>query len=131
MRSIRQNSSVARSRARRALAVGAVLVTALAADFTVATASSADAGGRAPVGQLSNLVQDGNGFQLRGWAYDADSTASVKVGVRVDGHGVGAAQVNLPRPDVAKAHPSYGPNTGFALHADTTAGTHEVCAYAV
>src|SRR3954471_19704028 len=101
MRSIRRSSAAMGRPARRALAIAAVLVTAVAADLAAATTSSAAPGGRNPIGQLSNLVQDGNGFQLRGWAYDADTTAPVKVGVRVDGKGVGNAQINLPRADVA------------------------------
>ena len=131
MRSNRRTPVVPGRSARRVLAAVAVLGTVIAAEVTTATASDAVSGGRNPVGQVSNLVQDGNGFQLRGWAYDADTSAPTTVKVKLDGKSVVAVKANVARADVQQAHPGYGPNRGFAAHWNTAVGTHEVCAYAV
>lgn len=121
---------VRRAPISRRLTVIVALSLAVAAPLAP-SARAAVSGGRAPVGLVDFVPQDGMGFQLRGWAYDPDTTSPVQIRVRVDGIRVAALSADLPRPDVARAHPAYGGNRGFQLHWPVPVGTHQVCAYAL
>lgn len=70
----------------------------------------------------------GGGAFVSGWAGDADTSQAVIVVVSVDGTDVTSARATLPRPDVARALPQAGGDTGYAVNVPfATTGTHTVC----
>jgi hypothetical protein len=87
---------------------------------------------RLPFGAFDSARADGTGLiTARGWTIDPDTlTASTRVHVYVDGHGV-SVPANQSRPDVAAAHPGAGDLHGFSATIQTGPGTHTVCVYAI
>jgi hypothetical protein len=86
--------------------------------------------GSAPVGRLDAATPVSGGVEVRGWAWDADTTASTVVHVYVD-DAMKPTTANLVRPDVAKARPAAGRFRGFATTVGAAPGTHRVCAYGI
>ena len=86
--------------------------------------------GRVPLGVLEAVAPVTGGINVAGWALDPDTAESIAVHVYVDGVGV-AYQANRVRSDVGGAFPGYGDNHGFAETVAATAGTHQVCVYAI
>ena len=84
-----------------------------------------------PVGSVDAVTAGLGTAQINGWALDPDVADPVRVDVYVDGHGVGSATANTPRPDLAGLYPQWGPSHGFSLSFPITGGTHKVCAYAI
>ena len=68
---------------------------------------------------------------VSGWAGDADSAEAVLIDVTIDGQSVALSQTELPRPDVARAFPRLGGQTGFAVTFPLPEGTVTVCIDAV
>lgn len=86
--------------------------------------------GSAPVGRLDSATAVSGGIAVRGWAWDADTTAPTEVHVYVDG-AVKRLSATASRPDVGAAYPAAGDDRGFAATLGATAGTHQVCAYGI
>ena len=68
--------------------------------------------------------------QVRGWAYDPDTSDAIDVHVYVDGSYVQPLRANTSRPDVGAAF-GIGSNHGFDSLIQLTAGTRSVCLYAL
>jgi hypothetical protein len=87
---------------------------------------------RIPRGNFEGVFTSGGSVTLKGWAFDPDApTAAVTVHYYVDYAWGGSVTTGVARPDVAAAHPGTGTNQGFTGTFTTTAGTHEVCVYAI
>jgi hypothetical protein len=104
------------------------LVLALAAFFVGGGSGAVAASGPAgsPFGTFDGVRAVPGGFELWGWAIDPDTTAPIYVWVTVDGAGRHVYS-DADRPDVAVAHPGYGPEHGFRDGMTATSGTHRVC----
>lgn len=86
----------------------------------------------APRGYLeaATLVATGR-LAVSGWAIDpSDPAAAVGITVRVDDQEVDLGPAQQPRPDVAAADPTAGPDHGFAAEVDVGPGPHLVCVVA-
>lgn len=84
---------------------------------------------QAPVG-AADFVRGGNNvIALAGWAFDPDTTASIQVHVYVDGVGTPLVAAGS-RPDVGAAY-RHGDAHGFDVSLPASAGTHNVCLYAI
>jgi hypothetical protein len=83
-----------------------------------------------PVGNLEAVRAGSGTVGVSGWAIDPNTTGPVYVWVSVDGAGR-HLYADLPRPDVAAAHPRYGPGHGFSGTLAAAPGTRTVCATAV
>lgn len=87
----------------------------------------------APYGSVDALVAapgSGTGPVVRasGWTVDPDApTQPVTVRLLVDGVVAATVPASAPRPDVGAALPGVGDAHGYALEAQVTAGTHQVC----
>ena len=77
-----------------------------------------------PTGWVEVARPEMRSVVLRGWAKDADTSASLEVHVYVDGRWGGAWKADVYRPDLM------GPY-GFELRVPLDAGAHQVCAYAI
>jgi hypothetical protein len=66
-----------------------------------------------------------------GWAADPESTAPIDVHVYIDGSIAVTRTADIPRPDVQAAIPGTGPKTGYSIRLPASAGTHEICVYAI
>lgn len=80
-----------------------------------------------PTGVLDAVQTAPGWLRATGWALQRNSTASVKVQVKVDGTAVRDAIADVPRPDVGLAHPGAGDRHGFDVALPVVAGPHEVC----
>ncbi|SDD82207.1 hypothetical protein SAMN05216410_0222 [Sanguibacter gelidistatuariae] len=85
----------------------------------------------APTGSFDSLVSTGPGtMQVRGWAFDRDTTDPISVHVYVDGKVAKGVTANTSRPDVARVH-AVSETHGFDTSLATIAGAHTVCVYAI
>jgi subtilisin family serine protease len=84
-----------------------------------------------PVGSVDGATGRPGGVDLRGWAIDPDTAASIDVHVYVDGTFAGAFPAAGPRPDVGAAFPGYGDGHGFALTVASSSGTSVACVYGI
>ena len=86
-----------------------------------------DPTGHAPIGSLDVLAGNGDGIRVAGWVLDPDTSAPI--GLRIIQNQVGTdVTADIPRGDVAAAHPGYGPNHGFDFTIPNLApGRHQVC----
>lgn len=113
--------------------LSAVLAVALTAGASVAiVAMSAGPAAAAttahnPRVALDSLTRTGAVVSYRGWAVDPDMSGTVRIVVLLDTTVVRSTLANLSRPDVGRAHPSYGANRGFAGSLRLAAGPHRVC----
>lgn len=82
---------------------------------------------RKALGWLDEAVADAGVLSVRGWAVDAGQVEPVEVEVEVDGAVVARRAATERRPDVAAAHPAYGPAHGFTAQVPIEPGVHEVC----
>lgn len=83
-----------------------------------------------PTGAVDSITRVPGGLSVSGWALDPDVVDPTDVHVYVGSRGV-STRASLSRPDVAAAHPGYGDRHGFAVTVPATAGSHDVCAYAI
>jgi hypothetical protein len=85
-----------------------------------------------PFGNLDVVTSPRPGqVKVAGWAIDPDTTAAMGVHIYVNNTYAGAALASLPRPDVGAAFPAYGPNHGFSVALNTSAGANRVCVFAI
>lgn len=64
---------------------------------------------------------------LKGWAFDMDTDAPVAVRITVDGVVKRIVRADVPRADVAKAYPMYGPDHGFETTLALRDGVRKIC----
>ncbi|HET6209303.1 MAG TPA: hypothetical protein VFD94_02910, partial [Jatrophihabitans sp.] len=120
------------ARSPRQRAGGALIAVAVALLALVLPARPAQAAASNPVGSLDSagLAADGS-ITLIGWTADADSPKTM---LRVDLIDNGLARTwliaNGGRPDVAAAHPSFGPAHGFTFRLAVGDGSHQFCVIA-
>ncbi|MCU1613000.1 MAG: hypothetical protein JWO98_540, partial [Frankiales bacterium] len=97
------------------------------------SASSASSLGTGdPVGRLEGARVAGTTATVGGWVFDPDvPTAPVTVHVYVDHVVRSGVQANAPRSDIGRVYPTAGPNHGYMWSGTLTAGTHQVCAFAI
>jgi hypothetical protein len=84
-----------------------------------------------PIGFLDQVVGSPGSISLTGWSLDADTSASLSMHVYIDGQIAGALTADVARPDVEAAYPGHGALHGFSGSFIVSAGTHNVCAYAI
>jgi hypothetical protein len=84
-----------------------------------------------PIGALDRVQPASGGVRARGWALDPETAGPIRVHLYVDGRFERAVVADASRPDVAVAHPAYGPLHGYDVVLDVPPGPHLVCAYAV
>jgi hypothetical protein len=84
-----------------------------------------------PVGSFEAVVQQAGGFLATGYALDPDVLSSISVRLNLGGVSVATAVAGLARSDLLAKYPGYGQNHGFAIFVPATAGTHQLCAYAM
>lgn len=89
-----------------------------------------------PTGSLSPI----GGFDLTGgfgsvviggWAVDRNTKDAVRIDVYADGKGLTSFAANSSRADVGAAYPGFGDNHGISRTEPLSAGTHELCVYAI
>jgi hypothetical protein len=118
---------------RTALLAGFGVVLAVAG--LTAALPAAAATSHNPVGHLDEARFDAKYGVLvvRGWAADPDvPTAQLRVHIYVDGAPFVSVGTDVPRPDVTRAFPQFGPDTGFSTFRDVKGrGDRQVCAYAI
>ena len=86
--------------------------------------------GASPVGNLEAVRDAGGALRIIGWALDPDTADPLSVHVYVDGVGQ-AVVADTTRNDIATAFPGWGADHGFDVTIPASAGTHEVCVYAI
>ncbi|HST47192.1 fibronectin type III domain-containing protein [Jatrophihabitans sp.] len=84
-----------------------------------------------PLGVLGSSPQQPGGFLATGYALDPDVTSPITVRIYLDGHWVASGLASVARSDVATRYPGFGQNHGFTIFTPATAGTHQLCAYAM
>jgi len=85
---------------------------------------------RAPMGAIDAATSTQGRIAVGGWALDPDTAAPISVHVYVDGKVTQALTANTSRPDVGRIY-GKGVNHGFSGTAIASAGTHQVCVYAI
>ncbi|CAB4323123.1 MAG: hypothetical protein F2520_04335 [Actinobacteria bacterium] len=84
-----------------------------------------------PIGALQSVVAAVGGVNLRGYAFDADTDDPLQVQVYADDKYINSITADVARSDLAKDHPTFGPNHGFSKFVRLRAGARRVCAVAV
>lgn len=80
-----------------------------------------------PFGSVDLVSQVLGGVLVKGWVIDPDVDGPAKVKVLVDGSAVATLTADLPRRDVGRAQPGFGPRHGFEAIIAVDGGTHEIC----
>jgi len=70
-------------------------------------------------------------FTAAGWAIDADTAASIRVQLTVDGAVVTTATANGTRVGLGAIYPGFGDAHGYTVSTTLGAGTHTLCAVAL
>ena len=83
-----------------------------------------------PVGAVDAVTGGPGTISVSGWALDFDTTGAIPVHVYVDGKGT-AITADVPRSDIGRIYPAYGPGHGFSTKLAAAPGAHEVCVYAI
>ncbi|WP_136519417.1 N-acetylmuramoyl-L-alanine amidase [Cellulomonas telluris] len=83
-----------------------------------------------PVGAWDALEGTAGDVSVRGWGFDPDTTAPIRVHVYVDGSPVRSLTADRSRPDVARVH-GVGDRHGFSGTVAAPPGRHEVCLYLI
>ena len=89
-----------------------------------------ECGGAPPIGVLDAVSVGNSSINLKGWAWDRDTTGVVPIHVYVGavGHGL---TTGSSRADVAAVYSGAPGNTGFDITLPSAVGTQRVCAYAI
>ena len=107
-----------------ALTAGLALLLTGTVQTTAATAATPTTG--SPIGNVDVVAAVTGGVQIKGWAWDPDTTSSVAVVVTAGGV-TKQTTANTQRNDVGTAFPPAGSYRGFNVTVPTAAGTHNVC----
>jgi hypothetical protein len=84
-----------------------------------------------PIGVLEHTYVRPGGLRVIGWNFDPDAkTIPLRTLAAVDHTWVTSAVADIPRADVATAHPAAGPNHGFNFLVPVPEGKHFVCVWA-
>jgi hypothetical protein len=122
------------TRLRRSVAALAVAITAAAlgvmAGPRVLGPATAAAPAGSPVGAAERMDVLPGGMRFVGWALDPNTAAPISVYVTVDGVKVSSELADGARADIAKSHPSAGPNHGFTTTTSISEGAHTICVWA-
>ena len=86
--------------------------------------------GMPPVGVLDSVTVGNNTINVKGWAWDRDTTGVVPIHVYVGAVG-NSTTTGGSRADVAAVYPGAPGNTGFDLTMPSAVGPQRVCAYAI
>ena len=113
-----------------AIAVSAAAVAMGLVGLVVAPKPAA-AVGADPFGRLERVSAVGAQMTVSGWAADPSSSVPIRIGIRIDGIGVGTVLAASPRGYVAVAYPKLGGRHGFATTFTESPGQHSVCVSAV
>ena len=84
-----------------------------------------------PFGHVDSVRTATGTITSAGWAIDPDTSAPIMVQMYIDGRANALTWANRPRPDIAAAFHTAGPNHGFTMTMRTTPGAHTVCFYAI
>jgi hypothetical protein len=85
-----------------------------------------------PLGSLDGVAVTGSTVTARGWAFDPDDpTAPLRVHVYVDGRVLTAVTASATRADIGQAYAEAGADHGYTWSGTLSAGTHQVCTYAI
>ncbi|PZF58998.1 hypothetical protein DEJ23_04315 [Curtobacterium sp. MCSS17_008] len=109
---------------------GSVCITAKSADGKTSTSlgcKNVTVPDGSPFGSLDSARAVPGGVEVRGWAIDPETKASIGVRVRADGVQVQRLTANVSRPDVGAAHPGSGAAHGFSAVVPVPAGTKRIC----
>ena len=87
----------------------------------------------APWGHIDSVARATDGFHVRGWAADPDTTAVTDVVAELGGSGRFTIRAGEPRPDVGRSFPWQGSDHGFEaiLPAPGAEGFYPLCIYAL
>jgi hypothetical protein len=94
------------------------------------TQNRGECSGFPPVGVLDSVTVVNGSINVKGWAWDRDTTGVVPIHVYVGAAG-NAATTGSGRPDVAAVYPGAPGNTGFDVTLPSVIGTQRVCAFAI
>ncbi len=94
------------------------------------TQNRGECSGFPPVGVLDSVSVGNGSINVKGWAWDRDTTGVVPIHVYVGAAG-NATTTGSGRPDVATVFPGAPGNTGFDITLPSAVGTQRVCAYAI
>jgi len=89
-----------------------------------------ECGGAPPVGVLDSVSVGNGSINVKGWAWDRDTTGAVPVHVYVGAVG-NATTTGGARADVAATYAGAPGNTGFDVTFSSAVGPQRVCAYAI
>jgi N-acetylmuramoyl-L-alanine amidase len=84
-----------------------------------------------PFGQIDAVSAGTSRVTASGWAIDPDTRAPIMVQMYLDDRANALTWASLTRPDVGGVYPAYGPNHGYTLTMQTTAGPHTACLYGI
>jgi hypothetical protein len=84
-----------------------------------------------PFGTIDDVKMAPGGIRVRGWIIDPDTSAPTTARIEIDGVVSVTIPADVARPDVAAAHPPYGPNHGYDAVVDVPLGTHNFCVRAI
>lgn len=122
---------------RTSMTLGAIVVALVLSVTLTPTAAHANPQRTRMVGHLDSLsFVPGKGVVATGWALDADNPGATDNMLQIrtsqtfdTAYGPYDFALNLPRPDVAAAHPGYGSNHGFVFEMGWfNPGTYSWCA---
>ena len=89
-----------------------------------------ECGGAPPIGVLDSVTVGNSSINLKGWAWDRDTTGVVPIHVYVGAVGH-AMTTGSSRSDVAAVFSGAPGNTGFDITLPSAVGNQRVCAYAI
>jgi hypothetical protein len=84
-----------------------------------------------PFGTIDDARLAPGGLRVRGWVIDPDTVAATTVRIELDGVVSVVVPADVSRPDVAAAHPPYGPLHGYDAVISVPPGTHNFCVRAL
>ncbi len=84
-----------------------------------------------PIGGVTLAGYAGGMARVTGWALDPDTTDPLRVHAYSNGTFVIAGDANTDRPEIGAKYPSLGSAHGFDLTVKVSAGTNNVCIYAI
>jgi len=86
--------------------------------------------GGPPFGSVDGVIPGPGVIQVRGWVIDRDLATPGRVHAYVDNQAT-LVPAKLPRPDIGRQFPLYGPNHGFDKVIPVSSGVHGVCLYGI